>query len=104
MTPKDIKKIINDAEKFANEDVKLEGKDEACNKLESERGQGRRRRAEQVLFVLFYLLLLRLLIIILLFFRLLIFLLPRSSSAERRSPSYRSTSPRARASWSPEAR
>jgi hypothetical protein len=57
-------------------------------------GGGRRIR---LIFVLFYLLL-RLLIII------LIFLLPRSSSADRRSPSYRGMSPRGRASRSPEAR
>merc|ERR1712080_624799 len=35
LTPEDIEKMINDAEKFADEDAKLKGKVEARNELES---------------------------------------------------------------------
>merc|ERR1711931_563445 len=35
LTPEDIERMINDAEKFADEDAKLEGKVEARNELES---------------------------------------------------------------------
>ena len=35
LTPVDIEKMINDAEKFADEDAKLQGKVEARNELES---------------------------------------------------------------------
>merc|ERR1711945_16275 len=35
LTPEDIEKMINDAEKFADEDAKLKGRVEARNELES---------------------------------------------------------------------
>merc|ERR1719369_662649 len=38
LTPEDIEKMINDAEKFADEDAKLKGKVEARNELESYAG------------------------------------------------------------------